>query len=159
MDHCPHCGCDLAETPSHGRSVPQNRRVHALCRELYHQWPEHGFDLIRPKSVDHLRYWIMTQIEGYHEPLRTIRISTMDPKVAYAAFRAILDESNAENVFLNLDGNQVTRTRALSTAFDKMDHPTATKLFTQMDDVIAALPGGGFNAYRLLEEAKLRGRK
>lgn len=147
---CPHCGAIFEhQEERHQRSVKQQSRVIVLCRALYHHWPERLHNVFIPKSESHLRYWLISQIEGYFDVLRTIRVKTTTPELAYQLLRAVLDESDAENIFLELDGDQIIRKRAKSTRFDKMDHFEATKLFTQIDEVIEQF---GLNAEKLLKE-------
>ena len=53
-DCCPHCGCEIGDRKR--RSVPDHRRLFALIKQAFDNWPEaHEFT---PESPEHLRAWL-----------------------------------------------------------------------------------------------------
>ena len=53
--HCPECGCEIGERKR--RSVPDHRRLFALIKQAFDNWPEaHEF---APESPEHLRAWLV----------------------------------------------------------------------------------------------------
>ena len=150
---CPECGTAMQAEGAHkkARSVPQNRRLHALIDELYYHWPERS-NVFRPKTREHLRKFLLVQCGHFH--LRApIRVKSTSPEIAYNMLRAVLDDSDNENTFIEIDGDVIHRKVANSTSFDDLDPYDATKLFTEIDAYIEVM---GFNAERLLLEAKKR---
>lgn len=53
--HCPECGCEIGAKKR--RSLPDHRRLFALIRSAFDNWPEaHEFT---PENPEHLRAWLV----------------------------------------------------------------------------------------------------
>lgn len=148
LDACPHCGCELEPPKSKGRSLPQHRRYMALCGAAYLMWRETN-ETFRPKSADHLRYYLEVQA-GAFVVTKTARILSADPDKVYALMRAFLEHSDDEKLFIELDGNLLIEKKAKSVAFSEMSQKEFADLAQAVEEIIEAELG--VSASELLRE-------
>lgn len=147
---CPECGClfEVAEKPAprRQRSYQQLKRVMAICREAFHQWPETAD--FRPKNEEHLRYFLECEA-GHFTVTRTTRLHDIDPDKIAPIVAGIVADSDDIKMFVEIDGALITTKKVKSVAYDALDHRDACKLFQDMEDVLHAY---GLNADQLLLE-------
>jgi hypothetical protein len=130
--HCPECGCVLNLPKGQARSVPQNRRFHALIRAAWVHWPEnHPF--FHPQSEEHLRKWLTAK--AGHCTIRSIDTSDMTPDQAVAAISAAMREAGPYAWTTSAQSVLHVRTPA-SIAFDELPHKEACKLFDEIAEII-----------------------
>ena len=145
MHSCPHCGAVL-EKP---RSRNQHNRWFALATAAFHHWPEaHEF---RPKSVDHLRYWLTVQA-GRVDVVKSIRVHSVDAVALQALLEGVLRTSDDERLFIDIDHDLVTVRRAHSiktTGPDAMPQREFAQLCSEVDAVLEA---NGMDPEQLLKE-------
>lgn len=156
MSHCPNCGT-VIETGRGDRdklrSYPQLQRYQALCREVYHHWPEDGFSVFHPKSERHMRKFLEWRA-GHFTVTKTFRVQSVPADKLAALLTAVLATGDDEVTFFDVNADQITVMRADSVSYVELDHYAATKLFCEVDAVLESF---GMNAAKLLHEAKLRG--
>lgn len=140
--HCPNCGTVL-EKP---RSRPQHNRFFGLADAALHHWPEsHHF---RPKSVDHMRYWLTVQA-GRFDVIKHIRVRSVEPDALVALLTAVMFASDDAKLFVELDGDLITVKRAHSIKFKSMPQNEFSRLCDEVADVISA---EGMDPKQLLKE-------
>lgn len=140
--HCPACGVVL-EKP---RSRPQHGRFFALADACYMHWPStHEF---RPRSLDHLRYWLTVQA-GRFDVIKHIRVHSVDPTALHAMLTAVLAASDDARLFIDLDDDLITVRRAHSIKFKSMPQNEFAKLCDEVEAVISA---EGMDPQQLLRE-------
>jgi hypothetical protein len=145
MNHCPACGFVL-EKP---RSRNQHNRLFALATAAHHHWPhDHEF---RPKSVDHMRYWLTVEA-GRFDVVKHIRVRSVEPEALLALLTAVMATSTDEQLFIEADGDLITVKRAHSI---KTHGPNAMpqREFAQLcSEVDAVLEANGMDPQQLLKE-------
>lgn len=149
MSTCPHCGCDI-EPEKRQRSSPQHRRYMALCAAAYAAWPE--IDDFKPRSVNHLRYWLECHVEGGYVVTKSWRITSTDPEKVYGLMCAFLKASDDENIFVELDGNLLMQKKAKSIAFGEMSQSDFSALAQGVEAIIEITLG--VSAEQLLKETE-----
>ena len=145
MQHCPNCGCVL-EKP---RSRSQHNRWFALATAAFSQW-RHDHDF-RPKSVDHMRYWLTVEA-GRFDVIKTIRVHSVEAIALQALLEGVLRVSDDERLFIDIDGDLITVRRAHSiktTGPDAMPQREFSILCSEIDSVLRA---EGFDPDQLLKE-------
>lgn len=128
------------------RSVEQHRRLFALVKAAFMHWPEdHWF---RPNDAEHLRKWLLVQ--AGHCDVTTIHIG---PYAVSDALDIVFRSFKAanEHPFTDIRGSVITLRVARSTAFDKLSHKEACKVYDDLGSVIEEEMG--MSADRLLREA------
>ena len=144
-EHCPECGAVLE--PKKARSTRQHNRQFAIFEATFFHWPEtHVF---RPKSKDHLRYWLVVQA-GKFDVIKTVRVRMVDPDELAALLTAVLRTSKDDTLFVEADADLIVVKRAHSIAFDKLTHSDACDLFDAIAEVIKVETG--VEAERMLKE-------
>jgi hypothetical protein len=142
MQHCPACGVVLEKR----RSLPQHRRFHALVAAARMHWPEgHWF---RPKSDDHMRYWLTVQA-GRFDVEKNIRVRSVEPEALLALLTAVMSTSRDEQQFVEADGDLIIVKRAHSIKFKSMPQNEFAKLCDEVEAVIAS---EGMDPQQLLKE-------
>ena len=145
MHSCPHCGAVL-EKP---RSRNQHNRLFALATAAFHHWRhDHEF---RPKSVDHMRYWLTVEA-GRFDVVKNIRVRSVEPEALMALLTAVMATSTDEQLFIEADGNLITVKRAHSiktTGPDAMPQREFAQLCSEVDSVLEA---NGMDPEQLLKE-------
>ena len=143
--HCPACGFVL-EKP---RSRNQHNRLFALATAAFHHWRhDHEF---RPKSVDHMRYWLTVEA-GRFDVVKNIRVRSVEPEALMALLTAVMSTSTDEQLFIEADGNLITVKRAHSiktTGPDAMPQREFAHLCSEVDAVLEA---NGMDPEQLLKE-------
>lgn len=147
MSTCPHCGCEI-EPEKRQRSAPQHRRYMALCAAAYAAWPE--IDDFKPRSANHLRYWLECHVEGGYVVTKMVRINSTDPEKLYQLMRAFLAHSDDETLFIELDGNLLIEKKAKSIAFGEMSQSDFSALAQGVEAIIEITLG--VSAEQLLKE-------
>lgn len=153
MSHCPACGVVLEDKPAPktDRSTPQHRRFFAIIKAAYLHWPDHATGDFRPKSEDHLRYYLEMRADHY-TVTTTARIKKVEPEMAYQLVRAFLKHSEDERLFLELDGNLLIEKRTKSICYDAMDSREFSRLKDTVCDIIKEETG--MDAEQLLRETE-----
>ena len=151
--HCLDCGSTKIAKPSRekDRSTPQLRRFFAIVKAAFIHWPERTPSEFRPKSAEHLRYWLEMKAD-YFTVTTMARISRHDPGQTYELVRAFLKHSEDERLFLELDGNLLIEKRTKSIDYDTLDSSAFSKLKDAVCDVIKAETG--MEAEQLLRETE-----
>lgn len=141
--------CELCGSPRHHhqtRSAPQFRRYHKLIDAAFLHWPErHNF---RPKSRDHLRYWLTVEA-GKFDVAKNIRVHSVDAIALQALLEGVLRTSDDERLFIDIDGDLITVRRAHSIKFKSMPQNEFAKLCDEVEAVISA---EGMDPQQLLKE-------
>lgn len=132
--------CELCGSPRHHhqtRSAPQFRRYHKLIDAAFLHWPErHNF---RPKSRDHLRYWLTVEA-GKFDVAKNIRVHSVDAIALQALLEGVLRTSDDERLFIDIDGDLITVKRAHSiktTGPDAMPQREFAQLCSEVDAVVS----------------------
>jgi hypothetical protein len=143
--HCPNCGCVL-EKP---RSRNQHNRFFALATAAFNHWPEsHNF---RPKSVDHLRYWLTVEA-GRFDVVRNIRVHSVDAIALQALLEGVLRTSDDERLFIDIDGDLVCVRKAHSIKTTGADAMPQREFSILCDEIDSVLRAEGFDPDQLLKE-------
>lgn len=82
-EHCPECGCEIGAKKR--RSLPDHRRLFALIRKAFENWPEaHDF---QPEGEGHLRSWLICKA-GWRDAVTYDLGDKADPHVVSIALEA-----------------------------------------------------------------------
>lgn len=128
-DHCPECGCEIKQTKSVVRSVPQLKRYFAVLRAAFDAWPEtheHQFS-----NVEEFRAWLQMK-SGYREIGAKIPLAGMSKERACLLAEAAIRATGSYAVPV-IHGNTLVVFRPKSIAFQKLSHYDACKLFEQVE--------------------------
>lgn len=128
-ERCPTC----FQVIKPDRTRKAHNRLFWLCSAAFYFWPEsHWF---RPRSDEHLRYWLTTQTD-WHDVVATTRVKSVEPEKLRAAIEAHLRDSKDLNRFTVIDGEMVITKRARSL---KTRGPEAIKKseFSALCDAVA----------------------
>lgn len=137
MDHCPHCGGDLAEQPKRKpRSVPQHRRYFAMIKAAFSHWPhDHRF---QPITEERLRKWL--QAKAGHAVIKTVDVSAMTKTQAVIAIAAEIMRADPIH-FTSATDEAFYIIESASINFDTLPHLAACALFDDVADVIEVETG------------------
>jgi hypothetical protein len=145
--HCPHCGGIIEKS----RSRNQHNRLFALATAAYHHWPSsHEF---RPKSVDHLRYWLTVEA-GRFDVEKTIRVRSVEPDALLALLTAVMSTSKDEQQFVDLDGELITVRRAHSIKTTGAEAMPQREFSILCGEVESVLEANGMDPQQLLRETQ-----
>jgi hypothetical protein len=145
---CPHCGAEFEPPKKAERSYPQLKRFHALIRQAFLHWPDAQTEF-RPRNREHLRHWLQKEA-GHFEVVKTIVCKEADsPKRLTAVLTAVLNASEDDNLFVEVEGLSVVVKRSVSISYAALAHLSACALFGQIDDVLKSL---GLDPDKLLQE-------
>lgn len=128
MRSCPDCGSVLEKK----RSLPQHRRLFALMRAAYDQWPErHEF---RPESAEHLRAWLLCKA-GWHTAKYVDAEEGADPKVIAAAIEAAFAVASSI-AFVRVHGDRVAVHAPRSQSFTEADQRTFAPIAQAVEEIV-----------------------
>lgn len=141
-DHCPECGCDLA--PKKRRSVPDHRRLFALVRQAFDNWPEdHDF---QPESAEHLRAWLVCKA-GWREATAYDLGDRADAAVVALALQAGIKAAKGVG-FVKVHGRSVAVITPKSIDFRSMGQAEFGLLRDAITEIIKAEIGIDHEAAR-----------
>lgn len=142
VKHCPECGAVIEKK----RSLPQHRRLFALMRAAYHQWPErHEF---RPESAEHLRAWLLCKA-GWHTAKYVDAEDGADPKVIAAAIEAAFAVASSI-ALVRVHGDRVAVYAPRSQSFADADQRAFAPIAQAVEEIIEEACGVSSDA--LLKE-------
>jgi len=134
-DHCPECGCDLA--PRKRRSVPDHRRLFALIKQAFDNWPEaHDF---QPENAEHLRAWLVCKA-GWRETTSYDLGEKADADVVALALQAGIKAAKGTG-FVKVHGRGVAVITPKSMDFRSMGQAEFGLLRDAISDIIKSETG------------------
>jgi hypothetical protein len=134
-DHCPECGCDLA--PRKRRSVPDHRRLFALIKQAFDNWPEaHEFT---PENPEHLRAWLVCKA-GWKDATAYDLGERADADVVALALEAAIKAAKGTG-FVRVVGRSVAVITPKSMDFRAMGQQEFGLLRDAITDIITAETG------------------
>jgi len=155
--HCPECGAEIAEPKR--RSIADHRRLFALIRNAFDNWPErHEF---QPDNAEHLRAWLVCKA-GWRMTTAYDLGAKADPDVVALALQAGIKAAKGIG-FVTVHNRLVAVVTPKSMDFRSMAQAEFGHLRDAISDVIEAetgiKPNGGNNdAYEAVgRKAALRG--
>lgn len=134
-EHCPECGCEIG--PKRRRSLPDHRRLFALIKRAYENWPE-GHDF-QPEHPEHLRAWLMCKA-GWREATPIQFGSSTDQHLMVLAMTAAIRAARG-TAFVVPHGTGVAVIAPRSMDFRSMGQQEFGLLRDAITDIIRAETG------------------
>ncbi len=133
--HCPHCGTEIGEIKR--RSIPDHRRLFALIKQAFDNWPEaHEFT---PESPEHLRAWLTCKA-GWRKSTPIQFGSKTDQSLMVLAMTAAIKAAGG-NAFVTPHGTGVAVIAPRSMCFKGMGQQEFGLLRDAITDIIRAETG------------------
>lgn len=134
-DHCPECGCEIGAKKR--RSVPDHRRLFALIKQAFDNWPEgHEFT---PENPEHLRAWLVCKA-GWREATAYDLGERADAAVVALALEAGIKAAKGTG-FVRVVGRSVAVITPKSMDFRAMGQAEFGLLRDAITDIIKAETG------------------
>lgn len=134
-EHCPECGCEIGAKKR--RSLPDHRRLFALIKDAFDNWPEaHEFT---PENPEHLRAWLICKA-GWREAKAYDLGDKADAAVVAIALEAGIKAARGV-AFVRVIGRSVAVITPLSMDFRKMGQAEFGLLRDAITDLIKAETG------------------
>lgn len=135
QDHCPECGCEIGARKR--RSVPDHRRLFALIKAAFDNWPEaHDFT---PENPEHLRSWLVCKA-GWREATAYDLGEKADAAVVALALQAGIKAAKGVG-FVKVHGRSVAVITPKSMDFRAMGQAEFGLLRDAITDIIKAETG------------------
>ena len=133
--HCPHCGTEIGEIKR--RSIPDHRRLFALIKQAFDNWPEaHEFT---PESPEHLRAWLTCKA-GWRDATAYDLGERADAAVVALALEAGIKAARGVG-FVRVHGRSVAVITPKSIDFRSMGQQEFGLLRDAITDIIKAETG------------------
>lgn len=133
--NCPECGCEIGERKR--RSVPDHRRLFALIKQAFDNWPEaHEFT---PENPDHLRAWLVCKA-GWRDTTAYDLGDKADAAVVAIALEAGIRAAKGTG-FVRVHGRSVAVITPKSMGFLAMGQAEFGLLRDAITDIIKAETG------------------
>lgn len=134
-EHCPKCGCEIGERKR--RSLPDHRRLFALIKTAFDNWPEaHEFT---PENPEHLRAWLVCKA-GWREATAYDLGDRADAAVVALALEAGIKAAKGTG-FVRVVGRSVAVITPKSMDFRSMGQAEFGLLRDAITDIITAETG------------------
>lgn len=134
-DHCPECGCEIGAKKR--RSVPDHRRLFALIKQAFDNWPEgHEFT---PENPEHLRAWLVCKA-GWREATAYDLGERADADVVALALQAGIKAAKGVG-FVKVHGRSVAVITPKSIDFRSMGQAEFGLLRDAITDIIQDVTG------------------
>lgn len=134
-EHCPECGCEIGAKKR--RSLPDHRRLFALIKDAFDNWPEaHEF---QPESPEHLRAWLVCKA-GWREATAYDLGDKADAAVVAIALEAGIRAARGVG-FVRVVGRSVAVITPKSMDFRAMGQHEFGLLRDAITDIIRAVTG------------------
>lgn len=134
-DHCPECGCEIGAKKR--RSVPDHRRLFALIKQAFDNWPE--ANEFAPENPEHLRAWLVCKA-GWREAIAYDLGERADAAVVALALQAGIKAAKGVG-FVKVHGRSVAVITPKSMDFRSMGQAEFGLLRDAITDIIKAETG------------------
>lgn len=137
---CPKCGFELAKAKK--RSTPQMRRQFAVFEAAWLHWPEK--QLFRPRNMLHLRCWLEVAA-GHFAVIKQVRVKSVTVEQLTALLTAVLVacDRDRDRIFIEADADLVVVRKAVSIAYETLQHAEACRVFDEISNVLSVEIGMG----------------
>jgi hypothetical protein len=122
--------CDKCGQPLNKRSNPDHKRLFALIKAAYDQWPESS--CFKPVNAEHLRAWLVCKAGPGFRRVSTFDLGGLDSETRML----VLDVMKDEHTFGGCQGDILYKVQPLSMRFDKMPQKQFAILRQEIEDVI-----------------------